>query len=293
MNSMHVLNGDSLLHSFQATGLAGEIVVWREGFSEGPLKVVIDTEFWILRQNWLEKEYGIRLPDNLGYYHMVVAEFEKLSRYDAYDEVVFWFEHDLFCQINLIFLLASFAHKQVGKTRLRLVCIGEFDGVKPFKGLGQLTGTQLAKLYPMGVTLTAQDLTTAEMAWRLVASTDREGLIQFLQQEVGQLSFLKHALAAHIARLHKNMFGLDLIDNRLIQLVADRQQTIGDLTVTWLAEDTIFGCGDWTIENRIDRLINQGFLMRKESILSLAPDMIRPTDTRFIELTQSPGNNIH
>jgi hypothetical protein len=37
MKVLHVLNGDATLFKFKKTGLPGDIVVWREVLSEGPI----------------------------------------------------------------------------------------------------------------------------------------------------------------------------------------------------------------------------------------------------------------
>jgi len=50
----------------------------------------------------------------------------------------------------LIYLLDWFSKLSRGKTKLSLICVGEFRGVEDFRGLGQLTGEQLTTC-PSGV----------------------------------------------------------------------------------------------------------------------------------------------
>src|SRR5439155_7939747 len=69
-----------------------------------------------------------------------------LASYPQYDEVVFWFEHDLFDQLLLVRHLDWFARRDVGATKLTLICIDAFPGIEPFHGLGQLSAGQLASL---------------------------------------------------------------------------------------------------------------------------------------------------
>ncbi len=64
------------------------------------------------------------------------------------DEVVLWFEHDLFDQLNLIWLLDALAGAGTPEQRVRLVVIGEHPEVDPFHGLGQLSPAQLLALFP-------------------------------------------------------------------------------------------------------------------------------------------------
>jgi len=60
------------------------------------------------------------------------AQEEALSRFSDHEEVVLWFEHDLFCQVQLIFLLNWLAQRELGKTKLSLIFIGEFPELQTF-----------------------------------------------------------------------------------------------------------------------------------------------------------------
>ena len=58
MNILHILNGDSTAQSFEDTGLEGDILVWREVLSEGPLEENITSgSFWRNRQEWIEEGF--------------------------------------------------------------------------------------------------------------------------------------------------------------------------------------------------------------------------------------------
>ena len=47
---LHILNGDSTAYSFKDTGLDGDILVWREVLSQGPLQEDISSAaFWEAR----------------------------------------------------------------------------------------------------------------------------------------------------------------------------------------------------------------------------------------------------
>jgi hypothetical protein len=70
-----------------------------------------------------------------------------IDHHDAYDELILWFEHDLFDQLNLIQLL-SYVHERLPATKsVSLVCIGSFPGRPHFKGLGELTPGEFNSLF--------------------------------------------------------------------------------------------------------------------------------------------------
>ena len=83
-------------------------MVWNEALVSGPLNPQIGTkEFWDIRRQYFDHQ----LPANLSipptsYQKLVLTEIQKLEKLDHYHHLVLWFEHDLFCQINLMGLLS-------------------------------------------------------------------------------------------------------------------------------------------------------------------------------------------
>lgn len=270
MKVLHVLNGEATAHSFAEAGIAGDVAIWREMLSEGPVLAASPPTdaLWTLRQNWIVAEFGAKFesepPDYRTY---VVAEFEKICRYADYDTVVFWFEHDLLCQINLIFLLAYFFQVDPGTTVLKQVSINHFEGVPDFKGLGQLTGTQLATLYSQAEVLTAHELTVASHVWGAYAASDKTALTKLLTLNFGRLRYLKSALSAHVNRLERGSDGLCLIESQLLTLVRASPATPRQIVGEWLASDRIYGLSDWNIEYYIAYLIRQGILQEQDGLL--------------------------
>ena len=91
---------------------------------------------------------------------------DALATFSEHDEVVLWFEQDLFCQVHLTYLLNWFASRGLGYTRLTLICVDEFPGVQIFHGLGQLNENQLLSLFPQRRETTKQQLELASTAWQ-------------------------------------------------------------------------------------------------------------------------------
>ncbi|MBN8822323.1 MULTISPECIES: DUF1835 domain-containing protein [unclassified Spirosoma] len=266
---LHVLNGDATAYSFAEAGLPGELAIWREMLSEGPLLDATqpDTALWKLRENWLRAEFGDRRDETDTYQQKVVAEFDQIYQPNAYDQIILWFEHDLFCQINLVFLLARFSRAERGNTVLKQVSINQFDGISDFKGLGQLTGAQLASLYPQAEPLTDFELRLAARVWAAYAASDVVALNQIIAGDFGRLRFLREALQAHLSRLQVGANGLSMIENQLLNLVQAAPKTSRQIVGEWLSTDRIYGLGDWSIENYLTRLIDQEIIQEQDGKL--------------------------
>jgi len=100
---LHILNGDSTLAKFTKTSIQGQCMVWREVLTQGPLFYSLDSElFWEMRSQFMEKAYGAKLA---GYRRKVISEFNKLKKFKG-DEIVLWFEYDLFCQVNFMAIMS-------------------------------------------------------------------------------------------------------------------------------------------------------------------------------------------
>src|SRR6185369_7952812 len=70
------------------------------------------------------------------------------------DEIILWFEHDLFDQAQLIEILARLR----GRAGVSLICTDRY--------LGSLTGEQLRELWPMRHAVTAREYELATAAWK-------------------------------------------------------------------------------------------------------------------------------
>lgn len=270
MKTLHVLNGDATAQTFASAGLPGDVAIWREMLSEGPLLIAprTDDELWTLRRNWLTTNFGAKFAGEQPDYALyVVREFEKICQYAEYDAVVFWFEHDLFCQINLVFLLACFARVDLGKTILRQVSVDRIEGMSDFKGYGQLTGAQLAALYPQAETLTTHELRLAARVWVAYAASDKAALTALSTTDVGRLRHLPVALTAHLARLAVATGGLALIQQQLLRLIQASPKTTRQVVGEWLDQDRIYGLGDWSLENYLAELAEQGIIEERDGLL--------------------------
>ncbi|CAD7813965.1 hypothetical protein CHRY9390_02736 [Chryseobacterium aquaeductus] len=99
MNIFHILNGDCLAEKFPKN-LEGKLIIWREALIDGP---VSEVDFFKNRKDFVTGNYD---SEN-NYEDLVIREFEKIQSIPENSEIYFWFEDDLFCQVNFWFLISS------------------------------------------------------------------------------------------------------------------------------------------------------------------------------------------
>src|SRR6266700_2464947 len=162
---LHITNGESVTGTFRQVRFPGTYLAWNDVLHDGPVPATSTlSELSDIRAHALAQFGG-------GSYEQIRSGFatrdDTLEDFREHQDVVLWFEHDLFDQLQLIQLLDWFSTHEEGKTRLSLIQINSHPGVKPFYGLGQLSGTQLARLFPQRQTVTAKQLITAHEAWQV------------------------------------------------------------------------------------------------------------------------------
>ena len=144
---LHVANGTSTTDTIHAAGIPGLTSIWADPLHEGPVPTrLTDEELLDVRARHLAENDrpGIALAET-------VAELRRwrqaIDDRASYDELVLWYEHDLFDQLNLIQLLTRIGQEpSLDHGRVSLICINGFPGHPRFKGLGELSALELGSL---------------------------------------------------------------------------------------------------------------------------------------------------
>jgi len=257
---LHILNGDSTAYSFKDTGLDGDILVWREVLSQGPLlEDISSAAFWEKRSEWICKSFN-ETPDN--YRKKVIKPLEKLS--NIYDEITLWFEFDLHCQINMLGVMAMMLkHTDLSIPKTYLVCPNECAGVEDFRGMGQLNGKQLAVLYDDRFRLNDWDFTLASQAWKLYVSRNDVALEKWINETTfwGGLHLLKPALQAHLKRIRVNEAGLNHIEQALLAIYNKGIRTKPAIYEAFWKIEKIYGMGDLEVDIYLRALADKNLIV--------------------------------
>jgi hypothetical protein len=239
---LHIHNGDSTADTAKQSSLAGEHFAFRESLITGPTPSGLSRDEWRrVRAAHLSESYGGEADECE---HGLLKQEEKLASFSDHEEVVLWFEHDLFCQLHLLYLLAWFSQHDLGQTKLSLICINEFPGKKNFRGLGELRAEQLALLFPARQQVSAQQMDLGVAAWQAYRAPNPAAIETVLQGDTSALPFLRAALQAHLQRFPSTKNGLGRIENLALELVHAGQKSFIDLFQRFGEAASIYGFGD-------------------------------------------------
>ncbi|HVG19957.1 MAG TPA: DUF1835 domain-containing protein [Blastocatellia bacterium] len=249
---LHIHNGDSTANTMKEAGFPGEHFAFREALATGPAPPGLSADEWLAaRANYLAGSGGLGVED-------VKKELSKtdevLGDVSAHDEIIMWFEHDLFCQVNLIYLLNRFSNQDMGGAKLSLICVGEFAGVENFRGLGQLSAKQMASLFDTRHRVTDAETSLARRAWAAYCSPDPEIIQSILEEDTSALPYLRGALLHHLARFPSVRNGLGGAENKLLELVRNGQGEFMRLCSAFFDAEPEYGLGDVQVWRDLERM---------------------------------------
>ena len=243
-NTIHIVNGDAVVPILTGSGIEGDIIVWREMLCDGPVYVKVGSdEFWKKRLDYFEKELDV---SKLEYFDKTIKELLKLEDLSNYNELVMWFEFDLFCQVNLM-ALSTFLYKNYRKTiTYNLVCSGKVKGNDKLHSLTDFSPEDFKELYNNKLKLNKTDLEYAKECWEAYAKNNIEKIAAFDYSENNKFSYFELAMKQHLKRF-QTINGLNEIQNKILETIDSSALTAKEIVqnlLIWQHQETVYGFGD-------------------------------------------------
>ena len=280
---LHVTNGVSV--SLDRSGLSGEILAWVDALHEGPVPAGLGlNDLSRLRAKFLDYVW----PGARSAAEILSNRDRALGRFAEHEEVTLWFEHDLYDQLQLIQILDWFCHTGipacVARAFLPVSGVSTFPGppvagvrgvgqaVSPAgignpacatprlslisidKHLGELTGPQLAGLWPRRHTVSDAELRLAAAAWRAFRAPDPVGIEELLRSDTSALPFLSGALLRHLQQFPSVENGLSRSERQILELVEAGTRDLASLVTADRAREERIFMGDTTFARYVSGL---------------------------------------
>jgi len=217
---LHVTNGESAGNTLRQTTLGGAVLSWQDVLHEGPVPSLPRQELLRTRARFLA-ECG------WGSEAALRSSLERRDRQllDALrngTEVVLWFEHDLYDQLQLIDALTLARSVDAAP---ELIVIGSFPGKPSFAGLGELTANELETLWPSRTQATGEALGAASAAWSALREPEPTALAELAARDNAHLPFLGPALRRLLQELPAPSDGLSRTERSALETVAAGART--------------------------------------------------------------------
>jgi hypothetical protein len=216
---LHVANGTSTTDTIHAAGIPGSTSLWADPLHEGPVPArLTDEELLDVRARHLagDDRSGIALAET-------IAELRRwrdvIDDQASYDELVLWYEHDLFDQLNLIQLFTRIGQVSASDHKpVSLICIDRFPGHPRFKGLGELSALELGSLLETRQSVGVSQYELAARAWEAFRADDPLALDRLLGTDTSAMPFLASSLRRHLEEFPWTRDGLSRTERRIMQL---------------------------------------------------------------------------
>ena len=213
---LHITNGDEAAKRIRETGVSGDILPWRDALHEGPVPAGISAkELRELRARYIEQQ---------GWWPMrsALSEFTKrddrLARAKGEDEIVLWFEHDLYDQLQLLQVLNDVTLPARGKAQVSLIQTDDY--------LTAIDAAALAERFPEREPVTPAQVELAHKAWKAFRSPDATTIADLLKLDTSALPHLAAALERHLEEFPSVSNGLSRSEAQALEGVDGGRKTL-------------------------------------------------------------------
>lgn len=245
---LHITNGDCAV-AVLARAVQGAFLPWQDVLHEGPVHAGIPLEDLSRRRAAFIASAG---------WAPLVRVQESFIQRDAvllgsiqHEEVVLWFEHDLYDQLQLIQLLDWFQIRP--HPRLSLVCEAEY--------LGDMTPARAAELFSRRRPVSDAQLRAGSAAWGAFGSSDP---FRIRTDVSAELPFLGAALQRLLEEYPWRGDGLSRLERQALEALRGGALPFEELFARahQRREDPVF-LGDTVLAWHLERLARDGFVKKE------------------------------
>jgi hypothetical protein len=230
--------------------MQGEILPWRDVLHEGPIDSRLAPEDLSRKRAEFIAAAGWAPRDEV--LHQFAERDTALRRAGEHDEVVLWFEHDLYDQLQLIQLLAWFAVRP--HARLTLVCEAEY--------LGNMAPARAAALFTTRARITGQDLQAGLAAWAVLGSPDFPD-IELRITPTQNLRFLRAALRRMLQEFPWTTDGLSRLEREALAALRPAPLRFAELFGKVQVQEEARFLGDAVLQWHLERMAREDLVERR------------------------------
>jgi hypothetical protein len=221
---LHLTNGTAIIPAMRAAGISGPILSWDDVLHEGPVPMGLGSvalrerrAAFLAACGWGSVDIiGRRLAERDGVVEQALAPPSAASV--PVDEIVLWFEHDLYDQLQLIQILDRLPVD--GPPRLTAVPDDEY--------LGQLSSSRFQGLFAARRDITSSERLAARDAWHAFRAPDPSRLVEVLPR-VTVMPHLGRALRRHLEQFPAKSNGLSRTEQQALEAISAGARLVRDV----------------------------------------------------------------
>jgi hypothetical protein len=233
----------------------GTHVAWRDALNEGPVPAGFSLEETsALRARYLaERGYGSPIK--------LIHDFEsrdaQLRRAGEFGEIVLWFEHDLYDQLQLLQALTALEELDLEPGRVAVVQSDHY--------LANMTADEIFPLFPKRRTATPAIFKSARRTWERFTSASPADLYAAAGEDAIGLPFLRAALQRLCEEYPWKRDGLSRSQRQALYAVAQGPGRLDELFARAQAREEAYFLGERVFGKILDDLrAGDGALIEEE-----------------------------
>lgn len=188
----HILNGDALKDQFPTDQIEGHLIICRECLIDGDITGDSLMEFWDNRSNFINKRHNIKTNK---YNDAVLPQFQKILMLSPNEVVNLWFGDDLFCQMNLCFIV--YLMDIIGHRENIYLVKAQRDNWQEYGGM---SAGELVTAYENKRAMTASEFQLLLACWEAFQQNDLAQLQILATTKTVNFPLLPEVIQAHIDR---------------------------------------------------------------------------------------------
>lgn len=247
MTTIQIVNGDCLANQLKQTTIKGEVVICRECLIDGEVYADSIDEFWIVRAKFIYDTYKVHIQE---YFEKTVSEFEKLKNLPVNTEIHLWFENDLFCQVNMWFVL-SFLSDWPHLKLCRVFPVTE-NMADLWKGFGIADIEKLEQAYAEKWQFREEDIELGKRLWSAYQKGDLNKLRELSQIQSVCFKYLAEVCQAHIDRFPSDST-LGRPEKLIKQIIEKKSKEFPIVFAAFTDAEGIYGFGDLQVKHIYDK----------------------------------------
>lgn len=245
---LHITNGDIAATRMRDGGLQGARLPWRDVLHDGPVPAIESlSELSAIRARYLsESGYGSALAIR----DQFRSRDTELSLAQTHDEVVLWFEHDLYDQLQILQILDALVRHRV-MVPVSMIVVGEYPGIARFTGLGQLSPAQLVGLFDSRQPVTPAQFDCAQRAWTAFRQATPERWADLLKPGELPLPYLREAVVRLLEEYPAESDGLARTERAILTAIDDGARSPREVFAAAQSMEQRPFLGDWPFWRRL------------------------------------------
>ena len=245
---LHITNGEATKGPLERSGVPGRFSSWDDILHEGPTALVSGEE-WLRRraQHLAAAGYG----DEDAFVRDFRGKEEALESLAGEDEVVFWFEHDLYDQLLLLRHLWWIATRGQGRAARFSIVIGT-------DYLGMLQPADFPPRFARRQPIEPEQIRAGTEVWTAFCGDDPSALVPFALAERADVARALPYLAPAMRRMLEEFpaagNGLARSERQILEVLSEGDRTPEQAFIAASRLEDDIWMGDWSFWTIASRL---------------------------------------